>query len=409
MRKLRILPDAAVLCANGKILDLGPRDEVLARGSSLVPDSAPEIFDCKDGVVLPGFVDAHTHPVFIQPRLLDFEKRISGASYEDIAAAGGGIRSSVAGVRAAKVEDLAEHVLSALERMAADGSTTIECKSGYGLTTESELRSLRAIRQAASKWPGTVLSTLLGAHAVPTEMRETPERYIDMVCNEMVPQAAEEKLADYVDVFCERGAFTLEQTEHIFKVAVRHGIAVRAHVGQFTPVQMGKLGRFFPVSLDHVDHISDEDMASLAQSETVATLLPGASYFLGQPGYPPARRLIDGGVAVALATDYNPGTSPTTSMPMVLSLACTQMKMTVEEAISAATLNGAHALRLSEKKGSIEAGKDADLAIFDCKEYREIAYWFGSSRCRATVLSGHLVEHRSPKAPALDYSDPIRS
>lgn len=409
MRKLRIIQDAAVLCANGKIMDVGPRNEVLERGSSLVPDSAPEVFDCQGGVVLPGFVDSHTHPVFMMPRLLDFEKRISGASYEDIAAAGGGIRSSVAGVRSAKLEDLAEQVLSALQRMAADGSTTVECKSGYGLTVESELRSLRAIRAAAGKWPGTVVPTLLAAHALPPEMKDAPERYIDAVCNEMLPQVAEEKLADYVDVFCERGAFTLEQTEHIFKVAVRHGLAVRAHVCQFTPVQLARLSRFFPASLDHMDCVSEEDMSALAKSETVATLLPGASYFLGHTAYPPARKLIDAGVAVALATDYNPGTSPTTSMPMVLSLACTQMKMTVEEAVCAATLNAAHALRMTERKGSIEAGKDADLAVFDCKEYREIAYWFGSSRCRATVLGGRLVEHRSAAAPALDYSESVRS
>ncbi len=393
MRELRIVRDAAILCAGGKIAAVGTRDEVIQRAPSIVPDYAPRVLDCDGGVVLPGFVDSHTHPVFTRPRLLDFEKRIAGATYEDIAAAGGGIRSSVAGVRSASVEELSGHVLSVLRRMAADGTSTVECKSGYGLSVESELRSLKAIRSAATKWQGTVVSTLLGAHAVPPEMKESPESYVDSVCDQMIQQAADEKLADFVDVFCERGAFTLDHTEHIFKAAVRAGLGVRAHVCQFTPADLSRLARFFPASFDHLDCVTDGDIQALAQSDTVATLLPGASYFLGHCQYPPARKLIEAGVAVALATDYNPGTSPTTSMPMVLSIACTQMKLNVEEAIIAATINGAHALRLAERKGSIEVDKDADLAVFDFKEYREVAYWFGSSRCRETVLQGNLVEH----------------
>ena len=357
--------------------------------------STAQVFDCERGVVLPGFVDSHTHPVFTSPRLIDFEKRIAGATYEEIAAAGGGIRSSATGVRLAKLEDLTKHVLSGIHHLVAEGTTTIECKSGYGLTVESELRSLQAIRTAAGSWLGTTFATLLGAHTVPAEMKDRSDEYVDIVCNEMIPRAAEQKLADFVDVFCEQGAFTLGQAEQIFKAATREGLPLRAHVCQFTAIELGRLLRFKPVSLDHLDCVSDTDLEMLAQSETIATLLPGASYFLGQNTYPAARRFIDSGVAVALATDYNPGTSPTSSMPMILSLACTQMKMSVEEAITAATLNGAHAVRFGEWKGSIETGKDADLAIFDAREYREIAYWFGSSRCRATVLAGNLVEHRS--------------
>lgn len=389
MRNLRIVPDAAVFCADGKILAVGPRKDV--EQSTLM--STAQIFDCERGVVLPGFVDSHTHPVFISPRLIDFEKRIAGATYEEIAAAGGGIRSSATGVRLAKLEDLTKHVLSGIERLVAEGTTTIECKSGYGLTVESELRSLQAIRTAAGNWLGTTFSTLLGAHTVPTEMKDRPDEYVDLVCNEMIPRAAEQKLADFVDVFCEQGAFTLSQTEQIFKAATREGLPVRAHVCQFTTVELGRLLRFKPISLDHLDCVSDADLQMLAQSETIATLLPGAAYFLGNKQYPAARKFIDSGVAVALATDYNPGTSPTASMPIILSLACTQMRMSVEEAITAATVNGAHALRFGEWKGSIETGKDADLAVFDVREYREIAYWFGSSRCRATVLAGMLVEH----------------
>jgi imidazolonepropionase len=390
MGNLRIIPDAAVFCADGKILAVGPRKDV--EQSNLM--STALVFDCERGVVLPGFVDSHTHPVFTSPRLIDFEKRIAGATYEEIAAAGGGIRSSATGVRLAKLQDLTKHVLSGIERLVAEGTTTVECKSGYGLTVESELRSLQAIRTASGNWLGTTFSTLLGAHTIPAEMKDRPDEYVDIVCNEMIPAAAEQKLADFVDVFCEQEAFTLSQTEQIFKAATREGLPLRAHVGQFTAVELGRLLRFKPVSLDHLDYISDSDLQMLAQSETIATLLPGAAYFLGHKEYPPARKFIDSGVAVALATDYNPGTSPTASMPMILSLVCTQMKMSVEEAITAATLNGAHALRFGEWKGSIETGKDADLAIFDAREYREIAYWFGSSRCRATVLAGTLVEHR---------------
>ena len=390
MGNVRIVPDAAVLCADGKILAVGPRKDV--EQSSLL--STALIYDCQRGVVLPGFIDSHTHPVFTAPRLIDFEKRIGGATYEEIAGAGGGIRSSATGVRLAKLEELTKHVLSGIERLVAEGTTTVECKTGYGLSVESELRSLQAIRRAAGNWPGTTFSTLLGAHTVPAEMKDRPDEYVDIVCNEMIPRAAENKLADFVDVFCEQGAFTLSQTEQIFKAATREGLPLRAHVCQFTATELERLLRFRPVSLDHLDCVSETDLRLLAQSDTIATLLPGAAYFLGQKEYPSARKFIDAGVAVALATDYNPGTSPTTSMPMILSLACTQMKMTVEEAIAAATINGAHALRFAEWKGSLDTGKDADLAIFDVREYREIAYWFGSSRCLATVLAGTLVEHR---------------
>lgn len=394
MCNLRIVPDAAVLCADGKILAVGPRSDV--EQSSLL--STALVYDCQRGVVLPGFVDSHTHPVFTAPRLIDFEKRISGASYEEIAAAGGGIRSSATGVRLAKLEELTKHVLSGIDRLVTEGTTTVECKTGYGLTVESEMRGLQAIRTAAAGWMGTTFSTLLGAHTVPAEMKDRPDEYVDIVCNEMIPRAAEHKLADFVDVFCEQGAFTLSQTEQIFKAATRQGLPLRAHVGQFTAVELERLLRFRPVSLDHLDRVSESDLQLLARSDTIATLLPGATYFLGHKEYPAARRFIDAGVAVALATDYNPGTSPTTSMPMILSLACTQMKMSVEEAIAAATINGAHALRFAEWKGTIETGKDADLAIFDAREYREIAYWFGSSRCLATVLGGTLVEHREQRS-----------
>jgi imidazolonepropionase len=388
---LNAIANAAVLCRQGKIVAVGPEREVLKHAKELGADRDLESFDCGRGTVMPGFVDSHTHPVFAAPRLLDFEKRIQGASYQQIAEAGGGIRSSVEGVRAASEAELAQGVLAAFRHMQSSGTATVEAKSGYGLSTDAELKSLRAIRQAAGEWQGTVVSTLLGAHVVPSEFSDKPHEYVKLVCEEMIPRVASEKLAEFVDVFCERGAFTLPQTELIFDAARQHGLGVRAHVCQFSPQELSRLKRFSPASFDHLDCLSDQDLKSLAQQDTVATLLPGASYFLAH-SYPPARRLIEAGAAVALATDYNPGTSPTTSMPMILSMACTQMRMTPAESISAATINGAHALRLGHSKGSIEVEKDADLAIFPVQDYREICYWFGGSACSAVVLNGVWVK-----------------
>jgi imidazolonepropionase len=391
LQELGIVEGGAVLCSAGKIVCVGKtkdalRDPWLRRNRKKVVE-----IDCEGQVVLPGFVDSHTHPAFVSPRLVDFEKRISGATYEEIAAAGGGIRSSVEGVRQAAKSLLAEKILEALHEMAEQGTTTVEAKSGYGLNLESELKSLEAIRDAAVRWPGTVVSTLLGAHVVPKEFQGKSGQYLKEVCEKMIPQAAKRKLAQFVDVFTDRGAFTAEETEKIFDAAAKHGLGVRAHVCQLTETVLWPLLRFHPASFDHMDHVNEEDIPQLAKRDTIATLVPGAIYFLGLETYPPARKLIDAGVPVALATDYNPGSSPTSSMPFVLSLACTHMKMSPAEAIAAATINGAWALRLQQKKGSIEPGKDADLAVFETKDYREIAYWFGSSRCAFAVLNGTTV------------------
>jgi imidazolonepropionase len=394
LKELGVIKNAAVLCLGGKIVSVGTTKDALRdpwiRTIKKNRKRITEI-DCAGKVVLPGFVDSHTHPVFTMPRLIDFEKRIQGASYEEIAAAGGGIRSSLEGVRNSRRSTLASHVNVALKQMAAYGATTVEAKSGYGLTIESELKSLRAIRDAASNWAGTVVATLLGAHTVPKEFAGRSHQYVEIVCNEMIPRAAKQNLAQFVDVFCDKVAFSPEETEQIFAAAASNGLAVRAHIGQLSETALEPLLRFNPVSFDHMDHVSDEDITLLAKHDTLATLVPGANYFLGMQQYPNARRLIDGGVPVALATDYNPGTSPTLSMPMAMSLACTQMKMSPAEAIAAATINGAWALRLADRKGSLEAGKDSDLAIFDVADYREIPYWFGIHRCAMTIMNGEIV------------------
>jgi imidazolonepropionase len=390
LKDLGIIEDAAVLCIGGKVRSVGKTKDAL-RDPWLKKNRRKLIeIDCKGKVALPGFVDSHTHPVFVSPRLVDFEKRIEGASYEEIAAAGGGIRSSLESVRKASKNTLAEKVLAALHDMQAYGTTTVEAKSGYGLTVASEIKSLEAIRLAASRWPGTVISTLLGAHVVPTEFQGCSQKYVETVCIEMIPRAVRRKLAQFVDVFCDTGAFSAEEAEQIFAAAEQHGLQVKAHVGQLSETRLSPFLRFDPASFDHMDYVNDDDIAQLAKRDTVATLVPGANYFLGLKEYPNARRLIDEGVPVALATDYNPGTSPTVSMPMAISLACTHMKMTPAEAVAAATINGAWALRVAERKGSIEPGKDADLAIFAVDDYREIPYWFGANHCAATLLNGAI-------------------
>ena len=383
-----LFSDAAVLCLGGKIVSVGKTKDALR--DPWIKNNRKRIveIDCAGQVVLPGFVDSHTHPAFMRPRLVDFEKRAAGATYEEIAEAGGGIRASVEPVREASEGALAEQVLERLREMADLGTTTVEAKSGYGLTLESELKSLAAIRRAAKAWPGTVATTLLGAHVVPREFRDRSHKYVELVCSEMIPQAARRKLADFVDVFCDRGAFSEQETLAIFSAAKEHGLRVRAHVGQLSRTPLERLLEFRPASLDHVDHVSDEDVARLAKTDTVATFVPGANYFLGLDRYPPARKFIDAGVPIALATDYNPGSSPTASMPFVMSLACTHMKLSPAEAVAAATINGACALGLESRKGSVEPGKDADLAVFEAEDYREIPYWFASNRCVLAVLNG---------------------
>jgi len=393
LSELGIIEDAAILCIGGKIVSVGKtkdalRDPWLKKNRLKKNRKTITEIDCSGCVVLPGFVDSHTHPVFTSPRLVDFEQRIAGASYEEIARAGGGIRSSIDDVRKANKVGLKDKVLVTLEAMARHGTTTVEAKSGYGLDSESELKSLRAIREAASQWPGTVVSTFLGAHIVPPEYRGRSQEYVDLVCNEMMPTVAKGKLARFVDVFCDRGAFSVAETEQIFAAAGKNGLAIRAHVGQLTETQLAPLLRYHPASLDHMDHVNDADLPALAQSDTVATFVPGANYFLGLSRYPNARRFIESGAAIALATDYNPGSSPTLSMPMAMSLACTHMKLSPAEAIAAATFNGAWALRLADRKGSVEAGKDADLAVFNVSDYREISYWFGENRSVLTIMNG---------------------
>lgn len=391
MRAIECLENATLLVQDGKITGFVDENFIDDMPGFREAEDDAQVIDCGGRLVIPAFVDSHTHPIFAAPRLIDFEKRIAGATYEQIAKAGGGIRSSTDAVRKATTEHLAQRALTAFNAMLAHGTTTVEAKSGYGLTAESELKSLEAIAIAAKRFKGTVVSTLLGAHVVPKEHAKSRSKYVDEVCRRMIPAAAHRKLAQYVDVFVENNAFTLEEAIRIFECACSHGLKVRAHVCQLSTGKLQPLLRFEPASLDHMDHCSHPDLKALAKTNTVATLVPGSNYFLGLRDYPPARKLIDARVPVALATDFNPGTSPTLSMQMVLSLACTQMKMSPEEALIAATLNAAYSLGFGRTKGIIEPMADADLAIFDCEDYRELAYWFGSNRCWMTIANGEVV------------------
>ena len=393
LKELGIIEDGAVLCVGGKVVSVATsreasRDRWIKKNRNRLVE-----IDCVGRVALPGFVDSHTHPAFVSPRLIDFEKRIAGASYEQIAKAGGGIRSSVEGVRSAKTPELAANILASLQEMMAHGTTTVEAKSGYGLSLDSELKSLQAIQLAAAQWPGTVVPTLLGAHVIPVEFKTQPQKYIDLICEQIIPQVSKRKLARFVDVFCDRGAFSEQDCLRIFAAARKNGLQVRAHVSQLARTALANLLAMNPVSLDHMDHVDETDVTQLARSRTVATLVPGANYFLGLK-YPPARKLIDAGVAVALATDFNPCSSPTTSMPFILSLACTQMKMSPAESVAAATINAAWALQLEQTKGSIEPGKDADIAIFNVRDYREIPYWAAANRCEMVIAGGVAIECR---------------
>ena len=379
--------DGAVLIEDGLVVTAGPREVVQAHPLA----AGARRLSAEGRVVTPGFVDAHTHPVFSSPRLDDFEARVSGASYQDLAARGGGILWTVNGVRGACEADLA----AGLTRRAFDfircGTTTIEAKSGYGLDLDNELKLLRAIKTAAARGPLEIVPTLLGAHAVPPEMKGRKDEYVARVCSEMIPRAAAEGLARFVDLFCEDGYFDLADLEKIAAAGAAVGLGLKVHSEQLT--RMGSLPlavKLKAVSVDHLDHVAQEDLPGLAASRTVACLVPGSNYFLGKP-YPPARRLLDAGSAVALATDFHPGTCPCWDMRAIMSIACTQMKMTPGEAMVAATVNGAHAAGLGKTHGTLEPGKTADLVCHDAEDWREIPYYFGAPLTRWTMKKGEIV------------------
>ena len=329
--------------------------------------------------------------MFSAPRLDDFEARLSGAGYADIAARGGGILWTVRGVRGTSEADLTAGLRRRAFDFLACGTTTIEAKSGYGLDLENELKLLRAIRTAGARGPLEIVPTLLGAHAVPPELKGRKDEYVKRVCEEMIPRAAFEGLAKFVDVFCEDGYFSVADLEKIADAGDKAGLRLKVHSEQLSRLgSLAAAARRGAASADHLDCAAGEDFAVLAGGATVACLVPGSNYFLNKP-YPPARALLDAGAAVALATDYNPGTCPCWDMRLILSIACTQMRMSPAEALVSATINGAHASGLGLTHGSLEEGKIADLVCHEAEDYRELAYWFGGARTHWTMKRGEVV------------------
>ena len=395
LSKLDIVPAGALLVRDGRIAAVGTRAQVEA-----LPESrGAEKLDVGGRVILPGFVDAHTHLIHAASRAEEYELKIRGASYEEIARKGGGILNSVKKLRAATADALKIRARKALKEFATHGTTTIEAKSGYGLDLASELKILRLHKELEHEQPIEIVSTFLGAHVVPAEFRKKTAgaaQYLSHLTEQMIPEIAGARLAAYCDVFCDRGAFSLQQMKQVLAAGVSKGLAPRVHSEQLSRTGATQAAiKLGAASCDHLEYANAADIRALAKSNTVAGLLPGCDFHLGLKRYAPARALIEAGAIVSLATDYNPGTSPTLSMPMILSLACTQLRMTPAEAIAAATINSAYSVGRAKAIGSLEVGKQADLAVFEVEDYREIPYYFGVNTCWMTMKRGTVIYSRT--------------
>ncbi|MFO8183980.1 MAG: imidazolonepropionase [Candidatus Aegiribacteria sp.] len=386
--RLSIVNRGAIACLDGRVVWTGPEKEL--PGSVTAVDDSLEI-DVSGRVITPGFVDSHTHPIYSGTRQAEFALRAEGADYEEIAAAGGGILNSVERTRNASMEELGETLSHHLFTMLEFGTTTVEVKSGYGLDMETEIRSLRAATELSKNWPQTILRTFLGAHEIPSEYRGRPDDYLDYILKEVLPMVREEGLADFVDIFCEKGVFTPEQSQRYLKKASDMGFGARIHADEFhdtggaaVAVEVGAL------SADHLLSISEENIGRIARSDTVATLLPGTALFLGKP-FPPGRKLLDAGAAVAIATDFNPGSCFCESMPFMINLAVCMCGFTIEEVLTAATVNAASALGLGDRKGALAPGMDADMILWDLDDHRGIAYHMAIPDIAEVVVSGHPI------------------
>ncbi len=388
LARLGIIEDGAVLVRGGRIAAVGRTGDV--RRSADARSARVRVVEAAGKVVMPAFVDSHTHLAFAAPRLRDYEMRLAGRSPEQIARAGGGIRLSAAHVRKAGRRELLKRVVHFARQALAYGTTTLEVKSGYGLDTESEMMLLEAVRDAAPLVRAELVPTFLGAHVVPAGHNR--KDYVRLVLEEMLPRVVAGGLAEFCDVFCDRGAFTVAEARRILTEAARLGLKLKLHAEQVARTGATLLGiRLGATSVDHLERAGSREIRALARSRTIGTLLPGATFHLGRRDYAPARRLVEGGVAIALATDFNPGTSPTLNMQMMLSLACTQMRLSPAEAIAAATVNAAYALARGDRLGRLEPGMQADIVIMDATDYREIPYYFGMNHCWMTIQRGRIA------------------
>lgn len=390
MAKLNVIPDAFLLIRDDKISDFGKMEDYSY--ASLNDSNDPEIIDASGRLVFPSFCDPHTHLVYAGSREREFSDRIKGLSYEEIAARGGGILNSAAKLRDTSEDDLFEQSMVRINEIISLGTGAVEIKSGYGLNTAGELKMLRVIKRIRETAPLEVRSTFLGAHEIPEEFRHDREKYIDLVINEMIPVIAEEKLADFIDVFCDKGFFTTEETGKILTAGLKYGLMPKIHANELDysgGVQIGV--RYGALSVDHLERSGDEEIAALAGTDTIPTLLPGASFFLGLPD-PPARKMIDSGLAVAMASDYNPGSSPSGNMKFIMSLGCIRLGMLPEEAINAVTINSACAMGLSETHGSVARGKTANVFITkEIPSYEFMPYAYGSNLIETVILRGKLT------------------
>ena len=391
MRQLGIIGDGAMLVGDdGRILAVGARGEIESR----IVEGC-EVLDAGGRIVLPGFVDAHAHPVFAGTRAGEFEQRAAGATYQEIAAAGGGIRSTVRATRAASEDELVAASKRYTQWFLRGGTTTVEAKSGYGLSVADELKMLGAVRRLNAETPLQYVPTFLGAHEVPDEYRARRTDYVELIINEMLPRVAAGKLAEFCDVFCEEHVFGVEESRRILAAARSHGLGLRVHADQLSLSGGAQLAADLrAATADHLEHTDAAGIAALAAANVQPVLLPGSVYALGSRKFPAAREMIDAGLAVVLATDFNPGSSPTPSMPLVLSLASTQMKMTPAESLTAATVNAAYSLARGHETGSLDAGKRADFVVHDCADYRELAYFFGVEHAHAVYVGGREVFRR---------------
>jgi imidazolonepropionase len=385
--EIGVVAPGALLLRGARIEQIGSTHEI----EGLV-GSDTEVVDAGGRIVLPGFVDAHTHPVFAGTRVDEFQQRIKGATYQEIAARGGGIQSTVNHTRAASLDELVETGKRYAAWFLRGGTTTIEAKSGYGLSLEDEVKILRAIKRLGEETALRYVPTFLGAHSIPLEYRSRRDAYISLIIDEMLPQIAQQKLAEFCDVFCEENVFDKDEAWRILSAARCHGLGLRIHADQLSlgsgAMLAAELGT---TTADHLEHTDSAGIAALKGAGVQPVLLPGSVYALSLSRYPSAREMIDAGLAVVLATDFNPGSSPTPSMLTVLSLAATQMKMTPAEAITAATINPAYSLNRGDQLGSLEPGKIADFVIHDCDDYRELAYFFGVPHAWRVYAAGARV------------------
>ena len=354
--------------------------------------SRNESINCNGKLVTPGFVDAHTHPVFVDGRENEFTKRLAGVSYQEIAEEGGGINSSIAAVRNATEIELYDRVIKRMDKFIKMGTTTLEAKSGYGLDTKSELKSLRVLDHLNSVHEIDIVSTFLGAHAIPPEFNGDSKGFITLLCKEMIPAVAEQGIAKFCDVFCEEGYFNVNDSRKILQTATKHNLIPRLHADEFTDSGSASLAaEIGAISADHLMKVNDQGIKDMATAGVTAILLPGTTFFLGDHSYAPARKMINGGINVALATDFNPGSCHIQSMPFIMSLACLFLDLTIDEALKAATWTGACALNVEENVGSIEVGKKADLIIWDLDTPEEIPYNVASVPIQNVIKNGKLV------------------